>query len=73
MKNLLQQASTYDFFMSIGFLLTDMGRAMAHILWGVVYTNKQQNIQNSMMNVWVSVIVWNLVVFVPLETYILFS
>ena len=42
MKNLLQQASTYDFFMSIGFLLTDMGRAMAHILWGVVYTNKQQ-------------------------------
>ena len=44
MKNLLQQASIYDFFMSIGFLLTDMGRAMAHILWGVVYTNKQQNI-----------------------------
>ena len=41
MKNLLQQTSTYDFFMSIGFLLTDMGRAMAHILWGVVYTNKQ--------------------------------
>ena len=44
MKNLFQQASTYDFFMSIGFLLTNMGRAMAQIPWGVVYTNKQQNI-----------------------------